>query len=103
MVARVDSPAHGCHIEQHENHDRGENQNHTEIHFCIVLPDPAGSVHNPLHIVPGSCSRVDTQPIEPLQLAIGGRVGHRVPVERAVAPVRNKRDNKSLSSKYERH
>src|SRR5699024_2195967 len=35
VIARIDPPAHGCHIEQHQHQHRGKNQNNTIIHDTL--------------------------------------------------------------------
>jgi len=60
-------------------------------------------VHDPLHIVSDALSCSDSQTIELLELAIAGRIGHRVSVEGPVGLIRSKRNNKPFSSKYEGH
>ena len=35
VIAGVDSPAHGCQIEQHQHHHRGKNQYNTTIHRTL--------------------------------------------------------------------
>ena len=69
----------------------------------MFLPDPAGSVHDSLHIVSDALSRSNSQTIELLELAIAGRIGHWVPVEGSVGLIRSKRNNKPFSSKYGSH
>lgn len=46
-------------------------------------------MHDAMNIVPNAVSRADTQAIETLQLTIGGRIGHWIPIPGRLGLLRN--------------
>lgn len=105
-ITRVCAKAQGRQIENDESDQYSKQQHNSAIHslrFLYYLPDPAGSIHDTMDIVSSSIARATPKCVELGELAVGGRIGHGIPIARCFRTLRNESNNKSLTSKYKGH
>jgi len=106
FVARIRAETQRHEIEQNEGGQEAKQEHNSSFHCVAILywlPDPAGAVHDAMNIVADSIGCANAQFVEPSQLAVGGRVGHGIPIHRVVGLLRRQTNNKSLTSKYKSH
>jgi hypothetical protein len=101
-------PRRSAALQDRARRGRSTPQATTQFHyprslFLSYLPDPAGSMHHTMNVVADTIRRADSQLVEPGEFAVGGRIGHGIPVRYGVGLLRRQANNKSLTSEYKRH